>query len=120
MHKNPIIGRRWVYNWNDMMVDMGLDNIMHHDREICHVRRFNAWIEDWDSDILITLDQGNEQCLLQKYKNLRLLDDEDNKTYMISQENLEFKGPNIRNKQYCVIGNPPNWKDGDNVDLLIS
>ena len=62
----------------------------------------------------------NEKCLLQKYKNIRSLDDEDNQTYIIAPENLEFKGPIIRNKQYCVVGQTLNWRDGDNLDLLIS
>ena len=86
------------------MVGMGLDNIMHNDREPGHARIFNAWIEYWESEILITRDQENEKCLLQKYKNIRLLDDEDNQTYMIAPEMLDFKGPTIRNKKYGVIG----------------
>ena len=32
MHKYSIIGIRCVYNWTDMMVDMGIDNIVHDDR----------------------------------------------------------------------------------------
>ena len=39
---------------------------------------------------------------------------------MITSESLEFEGPTIRNKQYCVVGQPLNWRDGDNVDPLIS
>ena len=31
-HKNSIMGTRCVYNWTDMMVAMGLDNIMHNNR----------------------------------------------------------------------------------------
>ena len=46
MHKNSIMGTRCVYNWIDMMVDMGLDKIVHHARETHHARIFNAWIED--------------------------------------------------------------------------
>ena len=52
-----------------------------------------AQIEDWESDILRTQDQENEQCLLQKYNNIRFLDDEDNQTYVIASEYLKFKGP---------------------------
>ena len=104
MHKNSILGTRCVYNWTNMMVDMGLDKILHHDREPCHSRIFNSWIEDWESDILRTQDQENEQRLLHKYKKLTFLDDEDNQTYMIAPENLEFKGPNRRNNQYCMVG----------------
>ena len=66
------------------MVEMGLDDIVHNDREPRHARIFNSWIEDWESDILITQGQENEQQLLQKYKNIRFLDDEDNQTYMIA------------------------------------
>ena len=101
MHKNSIIGKRCVYNWTYMMVDMGLDNIVHNDRQPCHARIFNVWIKDWYLDILRTRYQENYQCLLQKYNNIRFFDDEDNQTYMIASENLEFKGHTRSNKQYC-------------------
>ena len=39
---------------------------------------------------------------------------------MMSPENLEFKGSTRGNKQYCVVGQPLDWTDGDNLDLLIS
>ena len=73
-------------------------------KEPYHANVLNFWIEYWESDILITQDQENEKCLTQKYNNIRFLDDEDNQTYMISPEKLEFKGPTRRNKQYCVVG----------------
>ena len=120
IHKNSIMGTICVYKWIDMMTGMDLDKIVHNDREPRHARILNAWIEDWESYILRTQDQENGQCLLKKYKNIRFLDDEDNQTYMIAQENLEFKGPTRRNKQYCVVGKTLDWKDGYNLDLLIS
>ena len=86
------------------MVDMVLDKIVHNDGEPRHDRIFNSWIEDWESEILRTQDQENDKRLLQKYNNIRLLDDEDNKTYIIAPENLEFKGPTRINNQYCVVG----------------
>ena len=60
------MGKICVYNWTNIMVDMGLDNIVHNDRAPRHARIFNAWIEDWELDILITQDQENEQQILQK------------------------------------------------------
>ena len=54
MHKNSIMGTRCVYNWTDMMVDMGLDNIVNNGREPLRARIFNAWIDYLESDILIT------------------------------------------------------------------
>ena len=33
---------------------------------------------------------------------------------------MEFKGSTIRNKQYSVVGQPLNWRVGDNLDLLVS
>ena len=33
MHTNSITGTRFVYNWTNMMVGMGLDNIVHNDRD---------------------------------------------------------------------------------------
>ena len=103
-----------------MMVDMGCDSIVRNDWETHHVRIFNAWIEDWESEILNTRYQDNEQRLLQKYKNTRFLDDGDNPSYMIAPENLEFKGTKRRNNQYYVVGQPLDWRGGDNLDLLIS
>ena len=103
-----------------MMVDMGLDTIVHHVRELRHARIFNTCIEDWESDILRKRNTENDQRLLQKYKNLGFLYYEDNKTYIIAQGNLEFKGPTIRNKQYRLVGQPLNCRDGDNLDRLIS
>ena len=47
MHKNSIIVTRCAYNWTDMMVDMGLDNIVNNDRGPRHSRIFHSWIEDW-------------------------------------------------------------------------
>ena len=59
MHKNHIMGTIYVYNLTDVVVFMGLDNIVHHDRELLHARIFNFWIKYWESDILITRDQKN-------------------------------------------------------------
>ena len=87
-----------------MIVDMGIDNIVHNDREPCNSRIFNAWIEDCDTEILTTRDHENEQRLLQKFNNIRFFNDVDNQTYIIAPENLEFKGPTRRNKQKCVVG----------------
>ena len=116
MHKNSIMGKRCVYNWINMMVDTGFNNIVHNDRNPRHASIFNTWIEDWEPDILRTQDQENEQRLLQKYKNTRFLNDEENQTYMIPPENLEFKGPTRRNMRYCVFGQTLNWRDGDSLD----
>ena len=46
MHKNFIMGTICVYNWTDIMVDMGLDNIVQNDRAPRHARIFKVWIED--------------------------------------------------------------------------
>ena len=102
------------------MVAMGLDNIVHNDRYPRLASIFNVWIKDWESDIMRTRDQENQQRLLQKYKNIRFLDDGGNQTYIIAPENLDFKWPTRRNNQYCVVGKPLNWRDGDNLDLLVS
>ena len=120
MHKNFIMGKRCVYNWTNMMVHTSLDIIVRNDRKPCHVRIFYAWIKDWESDILRTWDQENKKRFLHKYKNIRFFDDEYNQTYIFATEHLEFKGPTRRSKQYCVFGKPLDWRDGDNLDLLLS
>ena len=98
------MGTRCVYNWTNMMVIMGFDNIVHHDRELYHARIFNALIKDWESDIPRIRYQENEQRPMQKYKNIRFLDNEENQAYTIAPENLDFKGLTRRNKKYCVVG----------------
>ena len=113
------MGKQCVYSWTEMMADMVIDNIVNNDGDPCNEKIFNGWIKDSKSDILKTLYQENEQCLLQRYNNIRFLDDEDNQTYMSAQENFEFKGLTIRNKQYSVVGKPLDWKDEDNLELLI-
>ena len=66
MYKTPIMGTICVYNWTNMMVGIGLDYIVHNDREPHHARIFNAWIEDWESEILRTRDQENEKRIMHK------------------------------------------------------
>ena len=39
---------------------------------------------------------------------------------MIASKQLEFKGTTRRNNQYCVVGQPLDWRYGDKLDLLIS
>ena len=39
---------------------------------------------------------------------------------MIFPEFFLFKGPTRSNNQYCVVGQPLDQRDVDNVDLLIS
>ena len=38
---------------------------------------------------------------------------------MISPENLDFKGTTRRNNQYFLVGQPLDWRDEYNTDLLI-
>ena len=45
MHTNFIMGTRCVYNWTNMMVDMGIYTIVNHDTKPRHASIFNAWIE---------------------------------------------------------------------------
>ena len=111
MHKISITGTICVYNWTNMMVDMGIDNFVSHDRELHHARILNY--------ILRTRYKENQKHLHQKYKNIGFLDDEYNQTYMISPGNQEFKGPTRRNNQYCAVGKPLNWRYGDNAELRI-
>ena len=72
------------------MVYTFLDNIVHNDIDPCHARIFNACIEYQESAIPRTERQEKDQRLLQKYKNVRFLDDEDNQTYRIAPENFDI------------------------------
>ena len=42
MHKNSIMGTRCVYNCTNIMVDMGIDNIVYNGREPHHAMICNA------------------------------------------------------------------------------
>ena len=39
---------------------------------------------------------------------------------MIASDILDFKGTTITNNHYCMVGQPLNWRYGNNVNLLIS
>ena len=41
MHNNSITGTICVYNWTNVIFDMGLDKILRHYRDPCHARIFN-------------------------------------------------------------------------------
>ena len=94
-------------NLENIVVDTGFDNIVHHNRYPCHVRILNSLIEDWESDILRTLDQDNEHHLPNKYNNLRLLDDEENQTYTIAPEIWTSKVPPEGISIIVWLGSPP-------------
>ena len=48
MQTNSIMGIRCVNNCTDMIVDIGLYNIVNIDREPRYSSIFNAWVEDWE------------------------------------------------------------------------
>ena len=84
------LSRHWI-SWHGESPLLETSHEDCHDvREPHHDRTFNAWIGGWESGILRTQDQQNEQRLLQKYKNVRFLDDEDNQTYRIVPETFDI------------------------------
>ena len=64
-------------------------------------RIFRAWVEDWEKEILLTNDCVVEARLLEKYKNLVFFDPDDQVTYTVVEQNLEF---HQRNKRKGIVG----------------
>lgn len=64
-------------------------------------RIFRAWVEDWEKEILLTNDCVVEARLLEKYKNLVFFDPDDQVTYTVVEDNLEF---HRRNKRKGIAG----------------
>ncbi len=77
-------------------------------------RIFRAWVEDWEYDAIKDKDAVAEARLLEKYKDLMLLDPDSNKTYKIHASNLQWykasKRQNIAGGWY-VIGTDEDDKD---------
>jgi hypothetical protein len=98
-------------NWN---VDFNEANKNRKDRP---VRKVNAWVEDWEKEIMKKNDQLVEQKLLSKYENLEFVDQEDELRYRIIPENLDYK----RRLGWHVLGAPPHYKgDSSDDDLLLA
>ena len=54
-------------------------------------RVFRAWVEDWEMEIRFKNDPVAEARLLQKYKGLVFTDPDNNQTYSIFEENMEYR-----------------------------
>ena len=59
-------------------------------------RIFRAWIEDWETELLMKNDPVAEAQLLEKYKGLVFVDPNYGTTYTIHDKNLEFQRRNRR------------------------
>ena len=121
MKKHRLLGKYKVYDFSDLDANLGLKEFetFEHERQLPQKRTFNAWIEDWEKELLQKRNQKAEAKLLKKYKNLLFVDDNDNKLYEVAPENLEWKGSR-KERGWCVVAQPPGWKDGDDENLLQS
>ncbi len=54
-------------------------------------RVFHAWVEDWEIGIRYKNDPVTEARLLQKYKGLVFSDPDNNITYSVFEENMEYR-----------------------------
>ena len=54
-------------------------------------RLFRAWLEDWEKELLEVNDCVAEAWLLEKYRDLMLLDPDTNKTFKVCGGNLEYR-----------------------------
>ena len=52
---------------------------------------FHAWVEDWEIGIRYKNDPVSEARLLQKYKGLVFSDPDNNITYSVFEENMEYR-----------------------------
>ncbi len=53
-------------------------------------RIYQAWLEDWESELLQVNDCVAEACILEKYKDLLFYDPDTKKTFKVWGGNLEF------------------------------
>ena len=53
-------------------------------------RIFQAWLEDWEKELLEVNDCGTKAWLLEKYRDLVFLDPDTNKTFKVWGGNLEY------------------------------
>ena len=51
---------------------------------------FHAWVQDWEKEIRFKNDSVAEALLLQKYNGLVFCDPDNNKTYSIFEENMDY------------------------------
>ena len=80
--------------------------------EPANVRTFRGWIEDWERPLLVQNDPVAEAKLLAKYRGLRFYLPDDEVTYTIYGDNLEFqrgsKKKSLDKGCWNVFGIPPD------------
>ena len=80
--------------------------------EPANVRTFCGWIEDWERPLLVQNDPVAEAKLLAKYRGLRFYLPDDEVTYTIYGDNLEFqrgsKKKSLDKGCWNVFGIPPD------------
>ena len=105
-----------IIRFNEQLEKFGVD-VEQLQKPASH-RLFRAWIEDWERSHLTTNDSVAEASLLAKYKGLRFYLPDDEVTYTIHEDNLEFQRGSKRLNQergWNVFGVPPN-ANGDDDD----
>ena len=81
-------------------------------------RVFRAWIEDWEKEAMTKQDPVNEAKLLEKYKNLCFVDDDqDGAVVKIWHKNLQWerksRARGILVSSYHLIVSNPNAEEGE-------
>ena len=78
---------------DDMNFDLQLEKygvLTNELRGAATDRVFRAWVENWEMEIRFKNDPVAEARLLQKYKGLVFTDPDNNQTYSIFEENMEY------------------------------
>jgi len=114
-NENSILG----WNDEDIMFDAKLQewgvDVDELKRAPTIERQFRGWLEDWEKDLLKHNDPVSEARLLEKYKGLAFHDIDQNITYMVYEDNLEYRM--YRGGGWCVIGVPPEYNGNNDEEL---
>ena len=103
-----------VYNLADMVVDIGLDdnsNTLEHEiKPNIYVTKFKSSTKKYEEEWIKKEDKINRTRLLDNYRFIYLINNEDNITYNVDPENLDLKVTSM-NKNYWVIRKPLGCKE---------
>ena len=107
-------------SFDAQLANFGVD--LNELKEPANVRTFRGWIEDWERPLLVQNDPVAEAKLLAKYRGLRFFLPDDEVTYTICGDNLEYqRGSKMRNidKGWIVFGIPPDSTDDDDIEPFV-
>ena len=98
-----------MWNDDDINFDLDLENFRVDTavlRSVSRNRIFRCWVEDWEKEARSKNDPVQEARLLQKYKDMRFYDLDNQVNYTIHPGNMEFQRG--RGGGWMAIAIPPD------------